>query len=80
MATHPLHPSSPYNYSRVAQHFINHSLLHQDDYVKRNLIELQVYLRSADIEIMAEQEDYGITTLISDLGGVIGKTGLLFFK
>ena len=39
------------NYSQVAKHFIDHTVLANDDYVKENLAELHIYLESSEIMV-----------------------------
>ena len=74
MMLHPLNESNGhgYDYSRVLDTYVQHELLAKDDYVKRNLVELHVYLESNEITVIEEQEQYSITALVSDVGGVIG--------
>jgi hypothetical protein len=74
MMLHPLNESNEHNYdySRVLDTYVQHELLAKDDYVKRNLIELHVYLESNEINVIQEVEQVGISALMSDVGGVIG--------
>ncbi len=52
--------------------FIEHALLAGDDYVKRNLVELNVYVQTNLITKIVESQDYEMIQLVSDLGGVLG--------
>jgi uncharacterized membrane protein len=52
--------------------FIEHALINGDDYVKRNLVELNVYVQTNLITNIVESQEYELIQLISDLGGVLG--------
>jgi hypothetical protein len=71
---HPLEESNQmgYNYSRLVDIFMEHEFLVKDDYVKKNLVELHVYLASAEMQVIQENVDYSLGSLFSDMGGVIG--------
>ncbi len=74
MMLHPLNESNEhgYDYSRVLDTYVQHELLAKDDYVKKNLVELHVYLESNEITVIEEVEQVGFSALLSDVGGVIG--------
>ncbi len=74
MMLHPLNESNEhgYDYSRVLDTYVQHELLAKDDYVKKNLVELHVYLESNEITVIEEVEQVGFYSLLSNVGGVIG--------
>ena len=74
MSIHPVH-SDEYNYTRLVQLFIDHSIVSKDDYIEKNLVELHVYVESNAIQVIEEQTSYGFSQLTSDLGGVLGMRG-----
>jgi hypothetical protein len=49
MSINPLNTDATYNYTRVTNQFFNHTLVHDDDYVMQNLVEVHIYLESNDI-------------------------------
>jgi hypothetical protein len=74
MSIHPIH-SDNYNYTRLAQLFIDHSIVNKDDYIEKNLVELHVYVESSAIQFIEELASYDFGQLTSDLGGVLGIRG-----
>ena len=72
MAINPMDPETRVQYWPVVERFVEHSLIKKDDYVKRNMAEVQVYMHSNQVEVVKEEPDYDFKSLMSDLGGVIG--------
>jgi len=70
MSIHPVDANSNYNYSRLVQLFIDHSIVNNDDYIQKNLVELHVYVETNTVEFIEEQPSYRFSQLTSDLGGV----------
>jgi uncharacterized membrane protein len=52
--------------------FLEHALLAGDNYVTRNLVELNVYVQTNSITYIVESQDYEFIQMLSDLGGVLG--------
>jgi hypothetical protein len=50
MAINPINEDADYNYTRVVQKLLNHTLVHDDNYVQENLVEVHIYLESNDIQ------------------------------
>jgi hypothetical protein len=71
MSIHPIH-SDKYNYTRLVQLFIDHSIVNKDNYIEKNLVELHVYVESNATQFIEEQVSYNISHLTSDLGGILG--------
>ena len=71
MVIQPL-SSKDYNYSKVVKKIRVHSMFNNDDYVRRNLAEVHIYLLLKEIYVIKEEPDYELSQLASDLGGVIG--------
>jgi len=61
-----------YNYTRVAEYFLNHTLINNDTYIQNSLVELQIYLQTNDIQCVVEVPDLQVSTVLSSLGAVIG--------
>ena len=61
-----------YDYTRVADKFLRHTLVNNDSYVQNSLVELHVYLQTNDIHCVTEAPDLRASTVLSSLGGVIG--------
>jgi hypothetical protein len=69
-----------YNYSRLLDTYVQHELLAKDDYVKRNLVELHVYLESNEINVIQEVKQVGIGALTFDVTviGLMGRRAVVF--
>jgi len=51
MSINPINTDVEYiNYWRVVNQLFNHTLLHNDDYVQENLVEVHIYLQSNNIQ------------------------------
>ena len=66
------YPNNPLNYSKVVQKFIDNTFINGDDYVRRNLVELRIYLQSNTIAYVVESPTITLSQLLGNLGGVIG--------
>lgn len=50
MFINPIDTDAGVNYTRVVEKLFNHTLLHNDNYISKNLVELHIYLESNDIQ------------------------------
>jgi hypothetical protein len=65
-------PNNSLNYSKVVQKFLDNTFINGDDYVRRNLVELRIYLESNTIAYVVEAPANTFSQLLGNLGGVIG--------